>query len=492
MSSRMQRLYLHLQCYDYEIFYKPGKEMFVSYTLSRAPLIKNHFPTPEEDTLVLSVLDSLPISDFKLQEISDANKSDPVVQELKSLLECGWDSSKGVSLSAKKYLQYKDELHFVHDLLLKLDLIVVPESMRREILNRLHEGHFGIVKTISMARACVFWPGISKDIKEMIEKCPVCAKFQIGNAPEPEIPHEFPSSPGVKVAIDFFYFNGKNYVEVVDYYSKFIEVQLISSLQATVVMPAIKSIFARHGIPLELISDGGPPFNSRDFDRFAKSWKFKHVKVSAKYPKSNGQIERTLQTVKQIFRKTLTESEDPYLALLLYRATPVLGFIYSPAELLMNRKLSTVLRSLSIHKGVQNESYYNYQKKLRDRRVMIKSNRRTLTELQPGSSVFVQNRVRQWEPAEVLRQNEILRSYLIRTHNGENFTDSEEYSTRDAIPESTPTVRPQETVDEPASDSQSSQESISYEPISRSPDKGPYRTRYGRFVKPPSRYVAKF
>ncbi|GBO10952.1 hypothetical protein AVEN_200283-1 [Araneus ventricosus] len=69
-----------------------------------------------------------------------------------------------------------------------------------------------------------------------------------------------------------------------------------------------------------------------------------------------------------------------------------------------------------------------------------------------------------------------------------NFTDSEEYSTSDAIPESTPTVRPQGPVDEPASDSQSS----SYEPISRSTDKGPYRTRYGRVVKPPNRHVAKF
>ncbi|GBM38550.1 hypothetical protein AVEN_110214-1 [Araneus ventricosus] len=83
--------------------------------------------------------------------------------------------------------------------------------------------------------------------------------------------------------------------------------------------------------------------------------------------------------------------------------------------------------------------------------------------LQPGSSVFVQNRVRLWEPAEVLRQIEIPRFYCIRTPNGEvrtrnrihlrpnkcsdfssykNFTDPEEYSTSDAIPESIPTVRP--------------------------------------------------
>ncbi|GBM62057.1 Transposon Tf2-9 polyprotein, partial [Araneus ventricosus] len=481
MSSRMQRFYLQLQCYDYEIFYKPGKEMFVSDTLSRAPLIKNHFRTSEEDSLVLSVLDSLPISDIKLQEISDANKNDPLVQELKSLSECGWDSSKGVSLSAKKYLQYKDELHFVDDLLLEPDLVIVPESMRREILNRLHEGHFGIVKTISMARTCVLWPGISKDIKEMIEKCPVCAKFQIGNAPEPEMPHEFPTSTWVKITIDFLYFSGKNYVEVVDYYSKFIEVQLISSLQATVVIPAIKFIFARHGIPLELISDGGPPFNSRDFGCFAKSWKFKHVKVSARYPKSDGQVERIIQIVKQIFRKTLADSKDPYLALLLYRATPVLGSIYSPAELLMNRKFSTVLPrlcpnyNLEVRCSCKIEFVNGSLQKCYARTKFL-----DLIVFEHNGEVRTRNRIH-------LRPNKCsdFASY-------KNFTDSEEYSTNDAIPESIPTVRPQEPVDEPASDSQSSQESSSYEPISRSPDKGPYRTRYGRVVKPPSRYVAKF
>ncbi|GBM75848.1 hypothetical protein AVEN_264977-1 [Araneus ventricosus] len=177
------------------------------------------------------------------------------------------------------------------------------------------------------------------------------------------MPHEFPTSPWVKVTIDFFCFNGKNYVEVVDYYSKFIEVQLIDSLQATVVIPAFKSIFARHGIPLDLISDGGPPFNSRDFYYYAKSWNFKHVMFSAKYPKSNGQVERTLKTVKQIFRETLTDSKDRYFALLLHRATPVLGSIYSLPDLLMNCKLSTVLPSLTMHKGVQDESYYNYPEK---------------------------------------------------------------------------------------------------------------------------------
>ncbi|GBN39035.1 hypothetical protein AVEN_233355-1 [Araneus ventricosus] len=73
-----------------------------------------------------------------------------------------------------------------------------------------------------------------------------------------------------------------------------------------------------------------------------------------------------------------------------------------------------------------------------------------------------------------------------------NFKGSEDYFTRDTLPESTPVVRPQEQVKEYASDSQSSPESSSHEPTFRCPDMGPYRTRYGRIVNPPSRYVAKF
>ncbi|GBM55306.1 hypothetical protein AVEN_272371-1 [Araneus ventricosus] len=117
----------------------------------------------------------------------------------------------------------------------------------------------------------------------------------------------------------------------------------------------------------------------------------------------------------------------------------------------MNRKLSTVLPSLSILKGVKNENYYNYQKKQRGRRAMLKFYRRTSPELQSVISVFVQNRVRPWVPAKVLRQNEVPRSYRIQIYNGEsgtrnrvhlrpnkfsdlvlfkNFTGSEDYSTR--------------------------------------------------------------
>ncbi|GBM41530.1 Uncharacterized protein K02A2.6 [Araneus ventricosus] len=213
-------------------------------------------------------------------------------------------------------------------------------------------------------------------------------------------------------------------------------------------------------------------------------------------------LEKHNETLEKVFKRCIE-----------FNLKLIVGSIDSPAELLMNLKLSTVLPNLSILKGVQNESYYNYQKKQRDRRAMLKSDLRTLLELQPGSSVFVQNIVRQWKPAEILRQNEIPRSYRIRTYNGEvrtrnrihlrpnkcsdlapfkNPTGFEDHSTSDTIPESTPAVKSQEPVNKPASDFQSSQECSSHEPGSRSPDKGLYRIGYGRVVTPPSRYVVKF
>ena len=64
-----------------------------------------------------------------------------------------------------------------------------------------------------------------------------------------------------------------------------------------------KSIFARHGIPETVISDNGPYFISDKYDKFAKSWGFDHDFSSPEYPKSNGMVERTIQTVNKTLRK---------------------------------------------------------------------------------------------------------------------------------------------------------------------------------------------
>lgn len=69
---------------------------------------------------------------------------------------------------------------------------------------------------------------------------------------------------------------------------------------------------------------------------FAVAYGFRHVTCSPKFAQSNGEAEGHVQTVKRLLKK----AQDPYLALLAYRATP-LSNGYSPAQLLMGWRLRT-------------------------------------------------------------------------------------------------------------------------------------------------------
>ena len=194
-----------------------------------------------------------------------------------------------------------------------------------------HTG-LGITKCQERAKQSVWWPRIRQQIEEMVQKCLVCSQYRRQNA-EPLIPTSFPDYPWQKVAADLFTWKNNNYLILVDYYSRYMEMSKLSSTTSTSVIQHIKSIFARHGIPETSISDNGPQFSSSSFTQFATDYGFYHQTSSPNHPQSNGEAERAVQTVKSILNK----AEDPYLGLLAYRVAPLANG-YSPAELLMGRK----------------------------------------------------------------------------------------------------------------------------------------------------------
>ena len=122
---------------------------------------------------------------------------------------------------------------------------------------------------------------------------------------------------------------------VVDYFSRYPEIARLSSTTAQAVILALKKIFSRHGVPERVRSDNGPQFSSQEFEQFGRKYGFKHTTSSPHFPQSNGLAERTIQTVKRI----LLKSDDPFMALLNFRSTPLSWTNFSPAELLMGRQL---------------------------------------------------------------------------------------------------------------------------------------------------------
>ncbi|UYV64850.1 K02A2.6-like [Cordylochernes scorpioides] len=336
-----------------------------------------------------------PIKDEMLTNIFEAQQEDTTLKAVVNYLEQGWPNKKKMSQALLSYWHVKDELG---------------------ILDKLHAGHFGITKARLRARETVWWPGISEEIAETVRKCSVCIQEAVSKH-EPLIPTNFPTRPWQKIGMDLFKFENKWYLVVIDYYSRFPIVVQLDRLTANVVVRSCKSIFARHGIPETVVSDNGTQFGAaREFANFARQYGFTHVTSSPRFPQSNGMEVAGVKIAKLILKK----NQDPSLGLLEYRSTPLENG-YSPAELLMGRKLRTTLPIAPENLNPRLVDSQTLRRKERRRRKDMKSryDRRCgatdMEELSEGDTVWITD-MRTW--GIVKQKASTPRSYMVDTPVG--------------------------------------------------------------------------
>ena len=135
--------------------------------------------------------------------------------------------------------------------------MVVPVSLREDRKRNLHASHLGTESCLRRAQETIFWLNMNTDLKEMIETCETCRKYETCHQKESLIPHEVPSRPWKQVGVDLFELNKKEYLITVDYYSNFCEVDRLTSTTSSAVVLRLKNHFARYGCPNHLISDYG-------------------------------------------------------------------------------------------------------------------------------------------------------------------------------------------------------------------------------------------
>ena len=114
------------------------------------------------------------------------------------------------------------------------------------------------------------------------------------------IPTPLPKHPWERVGTDLFELQGKHYIVIADYNSRYPEVIRLTSTTSASVIAAIKSVFSRHGIPHTVISDNGPQNDSTEMKWFGSKYEFNRVTTSQYYPQSNGFAERMVKTVKKL------------------------------------------------------------------------------------------------------------------------------------------------------------------------------------------------
>ena len=223
-------------------------------------------------------------------------------------------------------------------MLLKGPRLIIPGELQEEYLSCLHEGHLSASKVQENAKHHMYWTGIDADIEDYTKQCQECIKrSQV--AKEPLQPHDIPEGPWRKLGMHYFNFNGYSYVLICDYFSKF-PFLYRAKTSFWSLRDHLIDLFSIEGYPDEIVSDNGPPFQSKEFAKFLSSFGIKYTTSSPGYPCSNGFIEQNIQTVKNMLSKSSdTRSFQKVLADL--RTTCIGMGMPSPAEILHGRNLTT-------------------------------------------------------------------------------------------------------------------------------------------------------
>ena len=509
---RLQRMLQKIQGYDFTIEYRQGKTMTLADTLSRLPNPKDNGAV-ELDLRVDGIemttaevhrcdIDLVNFSQRKQHQLRDQTARDPTMNALMETIIQGWpDSIKDLPTDVRVFWSFRDELAVEDGIIFKGKQVLIPESLRADILAQLHQSHQGIEKTQLLAREGVYWPNINKDIEHMTRTCTLCQELANCNKKEPLIPHDTPMAPWKKLGTDLFEVDGEHFVLICDYFSKY---PIVTPLHATTsenVTEEIRKAVSLFGRPDEIVSDNGPQYIGKPFQDFVHKWGIQHTTSSPRFPQSNGFIERQVQTIKKIIKKCKKEKQSLHLAMLDLRATPVDSKLPSPAEMLMGRPITTLLPSRTSPSPVT----VAQRQHLDCRQSTMKSSYdrhagESLPPLHKGQNVRILDKAsKTWIPGEVTGHSGEPRSYNVRTNQGSNIRrnrgdlreapqqDCADTGNRPGVttqthprpaPLETPSaIRPEHgpTIDHEAEPpSQSGQETV--------------RTRSGRVIRAPARY----
>ena len=192
------------------------------------------------------------------------------MQALKNTLLIGWpDTKEQVPLTVQHYWNFREELTLHNGVLFKNQRIIIPHSLRSEMLARLHSSHLGIDACLRKARDRIYWPNMNTHIKEAVAKCEVCTEYQTANPQQPMQTHKIPQRPWSRVGFRPFLpsFQGL-------YSSRGLLFRRCGSRPFEEHQLICRDQILESSIQFVLLTDNGPQFISGEFSEFATQWEF--------------------------------------------------------------------------------------------------------------------------------------------------------------------------------------------------------------------------
>lgn len=241
-AARLQRWAVALSAYTFTLKFRPSVHNVDADCLSRLPLQQSGVDGSKENFFVLR-FDTMPVSS---RQIRAETTRDPVLREVVKCILHGWPSR--VSEEIKPFFCRKLELSLYQGCIMLGMRVVVPKKYQRFVLDELHQGHPGVVRTKELSRSYVWWPAIDKDIEHYISSCKLCMEERNLPIKAPLHPWAWPTRPWQRVHIDFAGpVKGLWYMVIVDAHSKWPEVFPMTSISTQATISCLHDVFCRFG-----------------------------------------------------------------------------------------------------------------------------------------------------------------------------------------------------------------------------------------------------
>ncbi|XP_022792295.1 uncharacterized protein LOC111331444 [Stylophora pistillata] len=320
-------------------------------------------------------------------------------------------------------------------------------SKKQQVLAIANEGHVGIVATKLRLRTKVWWPGIDEDAEQYVRSCHGCQLVGQATPQEPLMPTELPLGKWQDLSLDLLgpMPTGEYLLVVIDYYSRYYEVEILMSVTASQIISRLETIFAVHGLPAIITSDNGPQFRSEEFEHFLVDNGILHRKVTPQWAQANDEEERQNRSLLKSMRIAQAEGKNRrkelvhYLAT--YRTTPHTVTGVSPAELLFGRKIRAKmpeLRETTVNDDELQDR--DWEKKIKAKIYADERRGAQLNDLQTGNQVLLKKKKSnklstkfESEPYEIIEKkgNSVVVQSPEKVQYQRNVTEVKKFTPRD-------------------------------------------------------------